>query len=94
MTMREQVCVCNEIAQHYGRDAQLRLAQEECAELIQAINKYYRNGGDWLSRQGLLDEIADVTIMITQMRLLLGLADADLDEAIERKLNRQLGRMQ
>ena len=28
----------------WGRDSQLGVAQEECAELIQAISKYFRHG--------------------------------------------------
>lgn len=91
------------IANHYGYDAQSRQCMEECGELVQAINKYWRAELDCgktiivgkaphktLFYDNLVDELADVHIMVMQLSYLLG---ADLETIVERKLNRQLERM-
>ena len=54
----------------YGQEAQLRCMQEECAELIAAINRFLRG------RTGtgpVEEEIADVEIMTEQMYLIFNL---------------------
>lgn len=67
----------------YGFKEQLAMLQEECGELVAAVNRWRRG------REGafpsLLEEIADVEILIDQMRLVYG---AELDEARARKLAR------
>lgn len=50
----------------FGKDQQLNMMIEECAELIQAINKYKRYG----KIENVLEEIADVQIMIEQMQMI------------------------
>ena len=51
----------------YGHPEQLNMVQEECGELIAAIN-HYRRGRIELS--ALLKEIVDVQIMVEQMVLI------------------------
>jgi NTP pyrophosphatase (non-canonical NTP hydrolase) len=51
----------------WGETAQLDQTIEELAELIQAINKYKRTK----NIEPMLEEIADVEIMISQMKYLL-----------------------
>lgn len=84
------------IADHYGIDGQISVTQEECAELIQAISKFrrYPNNKDIL--KSLVEEIADVRIMIAQIEYLLsnyGVNDIDIDTQIEHKIYRQLQRI-
>ncbi len=59
----------------WGIDNQLSQAQEELAELIVAINHYRRLGckanGAW---EHVCGEIADVEIMIEQLKVILGTA--------------------
>lgn len=61
----------------YGNDSQLAVAQEECAELIQAISKLNRAGSsDHPGRTAkaalnhLMEETADVQIMLDQIRIM------------------------
>lgn len=94
------------IADTYGYDAQSRQCIEEMAELTQAINKYWRkalvNGTVPITKAGnvpvfpkeydnLVEEIADVQIMLWQMAYLL---NADVQPVIEQKLDRQLKRIE
>lgn len=50
----------------YGKDAQLRQLQEECAELIVAVNKYFRNPCE-VARRAILEESADVQVVFNQL---------------------------
>ena len=52
----------------YGMDAQLGMAQEECAELIVAINKLKRDKCT-ANHINFCEEVADVEIMLEQMRI-------------------------
>ena len=54
--------VCKKAVNYYGDESQKQLAQEECAELIQAISKNIRG-----LKHNVEEEIADVTIMLEQL---------------------------
>lgn len=92
----EQKAKCHEIADHYGEEHQMLKAVEEMAELTQAISKNLvtpNSEGAW---SNYYEELTDVSIMIEQLCYLLeesGEYD-DLEKCIERKLNRQLERME
>jgi NTP pyrophosphatase (non-canonical NTP hydrolase) len=53
----------------WGADAQYDQAIEECAELIAAL-KHFKRGK--ISRQEVIDELADVTLMLGQLRWMFG----------------------
>ena len=80
------------IAEHYGKEPQMGVAQEECAELIQAISKVRRKGESGETLGHLAEEIADVNIMCKQLTLLFGLSLA-VSRNIDLKLKRQLERI-
>ncbi len=61
----------------WGFDSQMRMAVEECAELIRAVCHFER--AILGSRENVIEEIADVKIMIRQMELIFG---ADKVQAI------------
>ena len=71
-----------------GKETQCRQAMEECAELIQAINKClrYPTGA---SVSNLSEEIADTEIMIAQLKLIFNIGES----VVEQEKNRKLGRM-
>ena len=68
----------------YGIDSQMDMLLEECAELIVATNKVKRRKGDAL--QNFFEEIADVEIMIAQMREYWG--NEKIDKWKKEKLKR------
>lgn len=87
----------------FGVEKQLDMVVEECAELIQAINKVKRKGllpiiglinkntlfenkEDALTYNNLCSEVADVEIMLEQLRLMLNEEQINLIK--ERKLER------
>lgn len=91
----------NKIADTYGYDAQSRQLIEEMAELTVALNKLHRLGKNWTNQdsvwcermKNITEEIADVTIMLKQIKYLLQISDTDINEIIEQKLNMQLERI-
>lgn len=76
--------------EHYGKELQQVVAMEELAELQQAISKAVRGKVD---TDNLAEEIADVLIVIEQIKLIYGI-DEDLIQAnINIKQHRTLERM-
>lgn len=83
---------CRVIAAHYGIENQKYKACEEMAELIQAIMKTETEKIEYKHFEILVEEIADVCIMMEQLRFFFG--EVDVDRAITAKLNRQVQRME
>ena len=82
-----------QIADYYGKEPQLGMAQEECAELIQAISKVRRKGETKDAIDHLAEEIADVRIMCAQLEELFGVR-ASVAWRMHQKLERQLERIE
>ena len=79
----------------YGTAAQTDIAIEECSELIKALVKGRRNakkGIDKELKDAIIDEIADVEIMLNQLKIIHSCRKA-VDERIEYKINRQIERV-
>ena len=99
ITQLEIISYIIAIYEHYGRTQQLRQTQEECAELIVAINKMFRNNQNSMSsdkaNNDFLEEVADVEIMLVQCKIMLQ-EDGKSEEyrnILIKKLERQLERM-
>ena len=102
--MRDKI---KRIANHYGFEKQSRHLTEECGELIQAVNKYYRYNEGLITRddiltstndvnmliQNIVEEVADVEIMLEQIKHLLHINPAAIEEIKVNKVNRQLERI-
>ena len=56
----------------WGNQSQLNMLHEEIGELMQAINKFNRSPKEWKKRDNLCEEIADVEIMLEQLKLMIG----------------------
>lgn len=83
---------CNKIIKHYGEMAQIDMAIEEMAELIQALQKIKRKQ-DASYIYNVAEEIADTIITVHQLVLIFD-NSAIVDEIIESKLERQMLRME
>lgn len=86
-----QRALCRDILNHYGTNMQMDVTQEECAELIQAISKVKREGLRATTYDNFIEELADVEIMIEQMKYMIR---DDLEAVIEIKLERQRDRIE
>ena len=70
---------------HYGSDCQIWKAIEEMSELTKELCKLQNSGGS--ARANMVDEIADVTIMMEQLRILFNMNN-DVQERIDYKVRR------
>ena len=77
----------------WGKDAQENQAVEEMAELIQAINKMRRQPSPE-HLDDLKEELADVQIMLDQLRLIHRVSDEELQFYEAQKLQRLQKRLE
>jgi NTP pyrophosphatase (non-canonical NTP hydrolase) len=83
------------IIKHYGTAHQKIKLCEECAELIQAVCKSLDNGSADNITEDMIEEMADVQIMLIQFRHILPNYQYDrLYEIQRQKLDRQLKRIE
>lgn len=78
-----------EIADHYGIEKQLHQLAEECSELAVEASHSARKG----VTVKIIEEMADVLLMIEQVIYLANIAIDDIDECIKFKIDRQLERI-
>lgn len=78
------------IADHYGIKKQLRQLAEECSELAVEASHSARKG----TTVKIIEEIADVQIMIEQIIYLAKIDKCDIEDCINYKLDRQMKRME
>lgn len=62
----------------WGEDAQVSMAIEECSELITALTQFWRGRK---TKAEVAEEIADVSIMMRQLRLIFGYQEVNEIEA-------------
>lgn len=85
----EKVELYNKAIETFGEESQRRVAIEEMSELTKELCKWDRNCGNKLH---IAEEIADVTIMLEQLRIIYGCDDVINDwydfklERLERRL--------
>lgn len=84
----KQKSICRRILDHYGVFSQKIKTVEECAELITAI---LHNMEDRVNEAAVIDELADVSIMLEQMIAVYG--RQKVDSRIDAKLRRQQDRI-
>ena len=91
------------VADYYGYEEQSNQLIEECAELIQALNKYRRASGkgqpvaDYqktIVLDNIIEEVADVEVMLDQIKYLLNISEDDILAVKQAKTIRQRNRMQ
>lgn len=89
--------VLQECVDTYGAEAQVDMAVEEMSELTKALLKYRRKEAQdskdlEAARENILEEVADVIIMLTQLIMIYGGRDL-VQETIENKVDRQIKRL-
>lgn len=87
--------ILNKAVEVYG-DKQILQSIEEMAELTQALSKYVRNKGtekEVKTLDNITEEIADVEIMLEQIKILLDIKSKDIGFYKIRKINRLSERM-
>ena len=78
------------IADHYGINKQMRQLAEECSELAVEASHSARKG----TTVKIIEEMADVEIMVEQIIYLAKIDRKDIEECIQYKLERQMKRIE
>lgn len=86
----EQKSVLHEAISVYGINSQLWMAVEEMSELTKEICKERRKKS---SLEKITDEIADVTVMIEQLKMIFGISDDMVNARIQYKVKRLESRL-
>lgn len=103
ITVTKQDSKLKKIADEYGFDAQSDMAIEEMSELTKAILKFRRAAHTTLGQDfqkladDVLEEVADIQIMLWQVVYLFtqkGYGVGEVNNLIDKKINRQLERME
>lgn len=89
ITYEERQKVYEATSNAYGVDAQTIVAIEELSELAKEICKWLRGNQNY---DHMAEEIADVTIMLEQLRLMFGLND-EVCDYMDKKIERLKGRI-
>lgn len=88
----EQIAICQRAIDTYGVQSQIAITAEELSELIQALMKTLRYPEPQKApvevRQALVEEIADLSIVLTHMNLIFNVTDKEIAPLVARKLSR------
>lgn len=79
------------IVDTYGTKPQVDMALEETAELQKALLKDRRKPSEE-TRKNIIDEIADVQIMLEQLKIIYS-CSKEVEERVNYKINRQIERI-
>ena len=91
MTYQETIDTYKKAISTYGEKAQKLVAIEEMSELTKEICKDFRGQ---LNREHLIEEVADVTIMIYQLLMMYEIGDEEIQQMCERKMERLKERLE
>jgi NTP pyrophosphatase (non-canonical NTP hydrolase) len=91
MTKEEAKELYQNVVETVGNAAQIEMVIEECSELIHALQKFKRASND-ASIENVCDELADVEIMIEQMRCVFN--SDTIEERKDYKLHRLAQRLE
>lgn len=81
--------ILQEAIDRYGTDAQLKMVLEEMSELQKEICKFWRGKNN---REQIAEEVADVEIMLEQVRIIFQIEDV-VDDYISQKISRLRDRL-
>ena len=76
------------VLQKYGQDVQATIVCEELSELLTALFHYDR---DKITREDLISEIADVEMMLTQLKYMVCYSSEEYTKVLANKLAKQKG---
>ena len=76
--------------EHFGTSVELDKAKEECEELIEQIELAKEGVA---SLEDIIDEIADVKVMLAQLEIIFDCSGA-VEDRVEYKINRQMERIE
>lgn len=83
MDKQKRLEIYSTATEKWGYESQKEMIYEECGELITAVARFKRNRA---TREDIITELADVSIMVEQLAQLFGYEDFEKEK--DRKLER------
>ena len=90
----EYAAIFDENIKAHGTDFEAGIAMEECAELIQAISKVRRYGFGGQYKDNLIEELADVNIVIIELMMMFDISQDEFYNVIDKKIQRLRKRLE
>ena len=83
------------IIEHYGVMHQCKKLNEECYELLEAINNYewIKDARGRCDTKNIEEEFADVMVLLTQIKYYYNLDSEKIKDIMKEKVDRQLDRI-
>lgn len=85
--------ILKKVIEHYGNDYMMVVAMEEASEFVQAVSKIYRYGVTLEAVNHLNEEIADVLIVIEELKKMGFAYEPSIKEWIDSKQKRSMERI-
>lgn len=82
------------IINHFGLRNQLKKFNEECYELIEAINEYEDDNARNGTKENIIEEMADVMVLLRQFQEYYNITDIDIAFKMLYKTNRTIERIE
>ena len=92
--MEEYSAILADNIKAHGVSEETVIAMEELAELIQAISKVKRYGFVGEYKDNLIEEIADVDIVITELLMMFDISQDEFYNVIDKKIQRLRKRLE
>lgn len=77
--------IIRRVIDKYGHKHQTLIAMEELGELQHELSKFIRDKGD---RNHLIEEYADVCIVLKELKTMYNITDAEIYEMVDKKFTR------
>ena len=78
--------ICKRLINEYGEQFELRKVQEELKELDLELDQYLNHGKE--NRNEIINEMADVQIQLTNLKLVFCISEKELEDAINEKIEK------
>lgn len=92
--MEEYSAILADNIKAHGVSEETVIAMEECAELIQAISKVRRYGFGGQYKDNLIEELADVNIVIIELMMMFDISQDEFYNVIDKKIQRLRKRLE
>ena len=76
--------ICKRLLNEYGEIWELGKVQEELTELDHEIDRYIYHGEN--NREKIIEEIIDVNIQLTTLKVVFNITDKEIDDGIYEKV--------
>ena len=83
---KEKIKILKMATEKWGKNAQILMALEEMAELSKELLKNMNRNS--VNKNNITEEMADVYILLEQLKTIYGILEDDINNIVEEKINK------